>query len=125
MLDQRRQDREFEIVAGRDIEFPLCQCGNEGFLLLQHALDLLERIAHRTDQRFAARRWYQPTLGADEQLVAHGIAQAPQGMAYRWLTQRQPLARARHAARFPQRHKEHQQVQVERLDIHFFACDES
>ena len=87
--------------------------GRVELLLPQHGI--VERrqglgYSRRQIQR-DGRRLY-PVAFADEQLVLHHRAQAPERVRHGGLRHAEPLGGARHAALFHQRDKDRQQVQV-------------
>jgi hypothetical protein len=87
-------------------------------VLVQRALDLRQRPAHRPGEVEGPGRRAHALGPAHEQLVVEGPAQALQRVAHRRLAQAQPLAGARHVALAHDRVEHDEQLEVERVPVH-------
>src|SRR5262249_21222288 len=94
--------------AGRWME----SIGNE------QASNLIERLPKRSSQRAGARSQFHAAARADQQGIADQVAKALQGVARGGLRQSNPRCCAANVGLGDQRIEGHEQVQIERGEIH-------
>ncbi|KAG1443079.1 hypothetical protein G6F57_018216 [Rhizopus arrhizus] len=110
---QPRHEVDFAHVRHSHPEATVAGGGVEHVLILQGLAKHRQRFADGAGQPLRARGGQHALRGTHEQLVAKGLAQAPQGVADRGLRQIHPPRHGRQIAVFQQMLEQDQQVQVD------------
>ena len=100
------------------VKRPLHRARVERGLRAERDLDPQQRLAHRLDQRQAARRQLHVPADADQQRIVEVVAQLLQRGTHGRLRHKNPLGGPGHVLLVEQRVQRDQQVEVEAVELH-------
>lgn len=118
LAQDRRHDDRFQRVDHDDAEMPDAGREVDGRAAAQLAADDAQCLAHRPDQLRRLGGGLDAAADAHEQWIIHDLAQAPQPVRHGRLGDMQPLRRPHDNAGRIDGFEQHQQVEVDFLQVH-------